>query len=129
MATTTFLLLALALWRISAMLVYEDGPFFCFRRLRKFVRAGEFGGDTIDANRLSPEELEEIMRAGGRRRGFLGELLSCLWCTSVWVALLIGLLYLFVPSSIYLWGLLALSSLAIFMDTLNKATLRLGREE
>lgn len=56
------ILVGLGAWRLSAMLVYEDGPWDVFARLRQ--RAG-----------IVPGEIN----------GFWALLLSCIWCTSIWV--------------------------------------------
>ncbi len=57
--------IGMAVWRISSLLVHEDGPWDVFVRLRKL--AGVSSG---------PDPVE----------GFLTNLLSCVWCTSLWVA-------------------------------------------
>jgi hypothetical protein len=57
--TLDFLVLALATWRVAYMLTHEAGPFNVFQRLR-----------------------ERIPENG---HGRLGDLLSCIWCMSVWV--------------------------------------------
>ena len=57
-------LVGLGAWRLSAMLVYEDGPWDLFARLR--LRAG--------------------LRAGAPVEGLLPGILNCIWCSSVWVA-------------------------------------------
>lgn len=54
-----WLLSALATWRLSSLLVNEDGPAHVFKRLRVWA------------------ELHS---------GFLADLLACVWCCSVWVA-------------------------------------------
>lgn len=57
MAGFDFLLGALATWRVSAMLVREDGPFDVFARLRQVTRG------------TMP-----------------GRALECFYCTSLWVS-------------------------------------------
>lgn len=57
-----------AIWRLSAMLVNEAGPFEVFERLRYKAR------DTM-----------------------LGALLECVWCTSVWVSALLLILAEYAP--------------------------------
>jgi|SRR6185437_7456333 len=57
-----FIILGLAVWRVTHLLSKEDGPFDMIFRLRK---------------------------AAGT--GILGSLLDCFYCTSVWVALPCGL--------------------------------------
>ncbi|HEY5369414.1 MAG TPA: DUF1360 domain-containing protein [Hanamia sp.] len=57
-----FIVLSLAIWRITHLFSKEDGPFDIIYRLRKAI-----GAD------------------------FFGSLLDCFYCTSVWVALPFGL--------------------------------------
>ena len=53
----------LATWRMSVLLVEEDGPYNVFRRLRKWARSLSVPGKESE----------------------LSQALSCVWCTSVWV--------------------------------------------
>ncbi|MGB9196011.1 MAG: hypothetical protein WCB53_03700 [Terriglobales bacterium] len=53
-----FLLGALAVWRVSYLLVYENGPWNLFVRIRHYLG-----------------------------HGFWGEVTNCFYCASVWVAL------------------------------------------
>jgi len=57
-----FVIISLTIWRLTHLLSKEDGPFDIIFRLRKAAGAG-----------------------------FLGSLLDCFYCTSVWVALPFGL--------------------------------------
>jgi len=68
MVMTDFIILSLAVWRLSSLLVEEDGPWCVFSRLRHFagVRVDEDG------------------RAYGLNE--LGYMLSCIWCTSLLIA-------------------------------------------
>lgn len=67
-----WLLLVLAAWRVSVLLVEEDGPYRVFARLRQYAPY-PVGGDAT--------------RSG---------VLHCVWCLSVWIAPLVvlGWLYL-----------------------------------
>lgn len=88
-----FLLLSVATWRIAYMLTREDGPANVFRRLRdRFPAEG---------------------------RGGVGDALSCIYCTSVWVGVALFALWL-TP----LWWLMvpvAVSGLAIMLQTYTGA--------
>lgn len=56
------MLVGLAAWRVSSLLLYEDGPWAAFARLRSAAgveRSGEMTG--------------------------LATLFSCVWCMSVWI--------------------------------------------
>lgn len=82
---------ALVTWRLTKMLTVEAGPFDIFIKLREFlgIRHNEDGQPIIFP---------------------AGILLSCFWCTSVWVAGPASLL----PKPIKY--LLAVSTLAILVD-------------
>lgn len=62
MTLLDFLLVGLATWRLSSLILYEEGPFAIFERVR--TRAG--------VNR--PGEVTS-----------LATLFSCMWCMSVWI--------------------------------------------
>lgn len=61
-------LFGLATWRVSSLLVNEAGPFHVFRKLR------EITGIT---------HIDEVPTMIPDR--FFAQLLSCVWCSSVWV--------------------------------------------
>lgn len=99
MTPLTFLLLALATWRVAHLLAYEEGPAHLFERLRVWV------GVRYDAQ-SQPYPATN-----------LAEGLTCLWCNSVWVGALWGWLALALPGPA-LWLALpfALSALAILVE-------------
>lgn len=72
----TIIILALATWRLASLLVYEEGPFSAFLELRKLA------GVIHDAE-------NKVMGDDG---SFLGRLLNCFWCTSIWAALIPAML-------------------------------------
>ena len=92
-----FVVLALATWRISSLLVDEPGPF------RIFIRIRELTGIThdVDGNPLVVPD------------GFFSEVLSCVWCASIWIGFFLTLLFLFVPNFYYFALPFALSAVAI----------------
>jgi hypothetical protein len=81
----------LAVWRISSLLVNEIGPWYVFRRLRELL--GFVYYDDGDVLRRPDNHV-----------------LSCVWCTSLWVAMLVFLL----PK--WLRRALSLSALAIIVE-------------
>lgn len=97
------LLSSLAVWRISSLLVREDGPGDVFAKLR-----------TITGVRY-----DEYSSPYGTN--FLSSLLSCVWCTSVWVALIVAILEN--PKNIFKFirKAMALSAIAIFVDEVINA--------
>jgi len=117
MSLTYLVVLALATWRLSSLLVEEDGPFGIFRSLRAFAGAGEFSQHGMDATKLTAEEIEKVMMRAGRPEGFLAGLLSCVWCTSVWAGALWVIMALAAPTATFYVALVfALSAAAIFLQ-------------
>lgn len=84
MSTNDMLILALAAWRLAYMLVYEEGLFEVFDRIRRVANNWEQAG----------------------------KLLSCVWCCSVWTAAGMLLLWQFGVGRVIVYAL-ALSALAI----------------
>lgn len=97
MTLLEFVVLALATWRISSLLVDESGPFRIFIRIREKVGITH---DMDDNVAIIPD-------------GFMPELLSCIWCTSLWVGLIWTLMYLLCNYLLYLALPFALSAVAI----------------
>lgn len=90
-----YLLLALATYRLSYMLVYEAGPFHIFSRVRLWVKAGEY--DCIENGSNS--------------------VLCCIWCTSVWAAIALYALS-FAPWGVHVIAVLAISGAAIIIHNI-----------
>jgi hypothetical protein len=100
MTTLEFIVYCMATWRISSLLVNEAGPFDVFVKIRE-----AFG---IKHNEKIPYEYPET---------FFAQLLSCVWCVSIWVAAFIVLLWLVIPGVVLILSLpLALSAGAILID-------------
>ena len=87
-----YLILALSTWRISSLLTNqsERGPFAVLDRLHSWA---------------------------GNNNSEVAQALSCLWCASIWVGLVVTTAYYFAPE-IVRWILLpfALSAMAIAVD-------------
>lgn len=60
--------LILATWRVTYMMLYEDGPYMTFRKLRLGARVGEVDAPVI------------------------GQAMACFWCFSIWVGAVIALM-------------------------------------
>lgn len=88
-------ILALATWRMSHLLAFEDGPWHLFERLRYL------SGVRYDA------ESRQIATT------HLAEGVLCTWCNSVWFGMLWAALYTVTPWAIYTALPLALSALSI----------------
>lgn len=65
----------LATWRLTSLICYESGPFDVFEKIRWHV--GVYFEDEQ-----------------GVSLTFWGRLLSCLWCTSIWIATLVTMVLL-----------------------------------
>jgi len=64
MTAYLFLISVLSVWRVTHLIQAEDGPFDVIYKLRKFLG-----------------------------RSFLGSLMDCFFCLSIWVALPIGIYF------------------------------------
>lgn len=85
------LIRGLATWRVAHMLVHEIGPYGIFTKVRQFagIEHDSEGYPSVWSSR---------------------NVLSCVWCTSVWV----GLVALFLPK--WLVELLSLSAIACMLE-------------
>lgn len=92
-------LMAPACWRISNLIVNEDGPWFVFDNIRRMVEAKEY-------NDNPPPD----------RRWYIG-IFECVWCCSVWVGIGYSILYFFYPGvAVYLSLPFTLSAVAIIIN-------------
>jgi len=91
-----FVIKALATWRLASLLVNESGPLGMFDKLRHAVGV----------------RYDERSVAYGTNN--LAELLTCVWCTSMWTALLFVLLG---KRGALSQQVLALSAAAILIDS------------
>lgn len=66
--------IGLATWRLSQALVYERGPFDLCIKLRELTGIRH----DVDGKKISWSDTQ---------------LLSCLWCTSLWVAFIMTVIY------------------------------------
>jgi hypothetical protein len=91
-------LLALATWRLAALLAQEEGPFNLLGRLRHRL------GVRYDAHSVPYADNE------------LGKLLLCPWCSSVWLGAALAVAYFFWPAVAWLALPLALSAVACIVQ-------------
>lgn len=91
---TWFFLITLAVWRITALLVYEAGPFDLLARIRDLL------GVRYDENSKCTGNV-------------LARMLCCFKCMSVWIALAAAVLYFRNEWVVYT---LAISASAIVID-------------
>jgi hypothetical protein len=100
MTSLEFVVYCLATWRISSLLVNEPGPFDVFVKIREV-----FG---IRHNEKIPYEYPGT---------FFAQLLSCVWCTSIWVAIFVTLAWIFIPDILFVLSLpLAISAVVILIE-------------
>jgi hypothetical protein len=90
---TAFIINALAVWRLSSLIVREDGPLDVFYRVRRAAGAEDEG------------QLSNLAKG-----------LTCVWCVSVWIAIATIVLRLVFPKSFLLLIPLALSAVAVLVD-------------
>lgn len=96
------LILGLATWRISSLFVYEDGPWFIFLNIRKWAGL----------------QYDDLGRLAASKENLLAGALSCLWCFSIWVALVFAVLYLIQPDiTLKIATALSFSTVAIIIDS------------
>lgn len=104
MDSIQLLIFILATWRISSLLVNEDGPWFIFERLRTW--SGIYWHTPmpyhIQSDRSPSLYLDAVKIVPDR---FWPQLLSCVWCCSIWVG--IGWVILF---RLFPWNALFLAA-------------------
>lgn len=91
-------LCGLAGWRAASLLVYEDGPWGLFYRLR-----------------------EAVAPPGDEPMGFWALLLSCIWCCSVWTTAAALLFWYLFPPVVILGAACALALVAERLSPAGRA--------
>jgi hypothetical protein len=79
---TSLIVLSLAVWRISTMLVDEEGPGDILVKLRWLIGIREVV--TVEGEKVS--RVIEV-------HGIIARLFRCVWCLSIWIALIFALFY------------------------------------
>lgn len=101
MTTATIVIFGLATWRVSSLLVGEDGPFYIFRKIR------EKFGITHDENG-KPLAIPD---------GFFAQLLSCVFCASIWIGTGWLVFWLLSPDiAVKFAAVFSFSTIAILLD-------------
>jgi len=93
------ILAALACWRLTSLLVYEDGPGDLFKRIRNLKWPAD----------------PDFAWIGGSTP-LLHSLLDCFWCTSLWAAAPLAALAWWPDGRLMILGWLAVSTGAILVD-------------
>lgn len=81
-----FVLLTLASYRITQLLVYDDGPFDLIFKFRDWIGVYE-------------------LNQAGERQSFLGKLFSCPYCLGLWVSLFAALVGTLYGHNLFIWWL------------------------
>nr|WP_230126886.1 DUF1360 domain-containing protein [Bacillus sp. CECT 9360] len=106
---TMIILLGLAAFRLTRLIVYDRITEFIRRPFFKEIEETEEDG-TVEIY-FTPKE-EGV-------KGWIGELLSCHWCTGIWVSMLLGGLYLYqTPFSDYVIIVLAIAAIGSIIETI-----------
>lgn len=103
------IILSFAAWRIAHILLYEEGPGNIFVNFRwRFGIYEEVDKDGFRKQVADPE-----------KANFFTDLISCLYCASVWVGILIAIFYFLFPQiTIYIAFPFALSTGILLIDNL-----------
>lgn len=107
--TLDFLLLSLASFRLTRLIVYD--------KITAFLRE-PFFDEVEEKNEKGEVEIYIIPKKSGLR-GWIGELLSCYWCTGIWVAtFIVAIVYFFPYWSSPIIAVLAVAGLASLIETI-----------
>ena len=99
-----YLIMTLACWRLSALFSYECGPWDIFRKFRERI------GVYHDDGNCDPQ---------GDDGSFLSKLFGCVWCISVWFAIMIYVCFKLWPGeTIIVISPLAISATAVLIERL-----------
>jgi hypothetical protein len=99
-STMQFIVYALATWRIASLMTSESGPFDIFLKIRGWA------GITHD------EDGKVLMIP----HKFFAELLSCVWCCSIWVSFFWLVIWVFIPWGFWIAIPFSLSTIAIVIQ-------------
>ncbi|WP_423801517.1 DUF1360 domain-containing protein [Neobacillus sp. SAB-20_R2A] len=103
------LLLALASFRFTRLIVFD--------KITEFLR-NPFFDEVEEVNAEGEVEIYYIPKKFGIRR-FMGELLSCYWCTGIWSsAILVGISFLFPVWAEPIILILAVAGMAAIIETI-----------
>jgi hypothetical protein len=81
--------MVLATWRLASLFVSEDGLFNVFRRIRSLTGVSHHDDGTVAQ---IPDKT-------------LPKLFTCLWCMSLWTAVVVYVLWIYAPFLVWILGL------------------------
>jgi hypothetical protein len=103
------IILSLASFRLTRLLVFD--------KITEFIR-DPFFDEVEEENEEGVIEIYYIPKKKGIKK-FLGELLSCYWCTGIWTTAVIVLLYYLFPAFFQpIIIVLAVAGLAAILETI-----------
>lgn len=117
-----FILIALATWRISNMLVDENGLFNVFLKIRDLIGIKYYYYDTNMGQHVYLE-FDEVVKSRFELENYnveykntFSELFSCVYCMSIWVGFGFTVLHYLLPQlNLFLTTWLSASTVAIFL--------------
>ena len=95
---TDLILVPVAIWYVTHLLMWEGGPWGSL----DFIREKVFGVKVEFVSEKLPYHTIE-------RFGFLADLIMCVYCFGFWVGIAIAALWYFVPLAAYAIGVVGLS--------------------
>ena len=99
-SVVSLLILVLACWRLTSLLVRESGPFEMFAKFRHLIGVRTVEGSSTPYG-----------------TNIIAETLSCDWCCSMWIGIALGIVYVIEPELTILASLpFALSAGAIIVE-------------
>ncbi|KMK77312.1 DUF1360 domain-containing protein [Alkalihalobacillus pseudalcaliphilus] len=106
-----FAIIAVATFRFTHLIVFDQITNF----LRKPFQ-------TIREEKTSNGEIFEFVSPRGKGiRRFIGELISCYWCTGIWTAAIFVVLFWFIPTIVWpLYLILGIAGVASFLEAIIK---------
>ncbi|MEQ6375522.1 DUF1360 domain-containing protein [Bacillaceae bacterium S4-13-58] len=97
-----FVILVFASYRLTRLIVFDTITDWLRRPFHEY-----------EEQELSDGEIETVIHIKGTGiRAFIGELLSCYWCTGFWSSVIILLIFLYLPSLEIILYVLAISGAA-----------------
>lgn len=118
------ILIGLATWRLSSLLVNEAGPFNMFDRIRMFFGVKYYFVDyTEEKKRVIYLDIVTIEKFDGRdfnreHKSQISKLFSCVWCISVFVSYFLVFLLVVSPDLFHVFTFwLSASAVAIAFES------------
>jgi len=98
-------ILVFASFRITRLLVYDSITEWMRRPFHDYVEKQNEEGETETYIKIK----------GGGIRAFIGELLSCHWCTGFWVSAVVFISFFYYPVVLPLWIIFAVSGVVALL--------------